>query len=231
MLAERQEVEARRLVEAADAQLAAALGAEEEEEGGTPALPDLSAAVATAVRRGGEALDSTLKLATAALPRLASFADGTPRGRGEGAEEEAARATLVARLELYGVRERVVVGDGACQFRALSDQLYGDEKYHAVLREVVCRQLEKTPSRYDAFLVGESLRDFAARQSRADTWGDHVTLQAAADAFGCSICVLTSYDDEGVVELDPAVRTTERTLWLSFWAEVHYNSLEPIAGA
>lgn len=34
------------------------------------------------------------------------------------------RALLERRLRLYCLTERVVKGDGACQFRSLSDQLY-----------------------------------------------------------------------------------------------------------
>jgi hypothetical protein len=33
---------------------------------------------------------------------------------------------------MYGLAEREVVGDGACQFRVVADQLYGDERHHTV---------------------------------------------------------------------------------------------------
>ena len=58
--------------------------------------------------------------------------------------------------------------------------------------------------------------------------GDHVTLQAAADAYGVPINILTSYQNSCFVNLTPRPeRVSDRALYLSFFAEVHYNSLYP----
>lgn len=38
------------------------------------------------------------------------------------------------RLPAYGLCERQVQGDGNCQFRALSDQLFGSQDYHRLVR-------------------------------------------------------------------------------------------------
>ena len=54
----------------------------------------------------------------------------------------------------------------------------------------------------------------------AGTWGDHVTLQAAADAYGVRICILTSFLSDAVISIDPMVLRSEDDLWLAFWAEV-----------
>jgi hypothetical protein len=61
--------------------------------------------------------------------------------------------------------------------------------------------------------------------SRSGEWGDHVTLQAAADKFAAKICLLTSFRDTCFVEIVPQYQTPQREIWLSFWSEVHYNSL------
>jgi len=31
--------------------------------------------------------------------------------------------------------------------------------------------------------------------------------------------------DNFVIEISPRVKRSERVLWISFWAEVHYNSI------
>lgn len=69
-------------------------------------------------------------------------------------------------------------------------------------------------------------------QMSAGTWGDHVTLQAAADYFQLRISLVTSFESSAFLEILPQPMglgnpspTTCRTLWLSFWAEVHYNSV------
>lgn len=40
------------------------------------------------------------------------------------------RSRLTCRLEMYGLTERQVKGDGNCQFSSLSDQLYGNSAHH-----------------------------------------------------------------------------------------------------
>jgi hypothetical protein len=59
--------------------------------------------------------------------------------------------------------------------------------------------------------------------SQPGTWGDHVTLKAAADAYGIRICLVTSFQQECIIAIDPQQLSAaghSRYLWLSFWAEV-----------
>ncbi|KAF6259244.1 hypothetical protein COO60DRAFT_1270176 [Scenedesmus sp. NREL 46B-D3] len=79
--------------------------------------------------------------------------------------------------------------------------------------------------------------------SNPGEWGDHLTLQAAADAFNVRICVVSSFLENSIISIDsaqhqeeadqqqqqeeklqaqlaPGRAYDERTLWLAFWAEV-----------
>ena len=61
-----------------------------------------------------------------------------------------------------------------------------------------------------------------------------VTLQAAADAYGTRICLVTSYEDRGILRVEPAAPVEgeePRTAWLAFWAEIHYSSIVPMGEA
>eukprot|EP00798_Chlamydomonas_sp_ICE-L_P001984 gene1984-33404_t len=145
------------------------------------------------------------------------------------------RKRLLVRLDMYGLEEKVVKGDGACQFRSLADQLYGTPEYHAVVRDQVQQQLKLFPDRYSAYVPGE-YTTYLHDMTQDATWGDHVTLQAAADAYLTAIMVLTSYKDNCVIKIDPYRTDTDEEsetsksgpiLYISFWAEVHYNSLYP----
>jgi hypothetical protein len=139
---------------------------------------------------------------------------------------------LDKRLEHYGLKEFIVKGDGNCQFRAISDQLYNDQSHHASVRATTIAQMRNNRDRYAAFVEAPENGGFDAYlrdMSRDSAWGDHVTLQAAADAFGVPMCVITSYKDNFVIEIQPdRVKRNDRALWISFWSEVHYNSLYPI---
>ena len=59
---------------------------------------------------------------------------------------------LVRMLSVFGLKERGVQGDGNCQFRALADQMYGDEAHHATVRKRVCLHLQANSEDYDGFV-------------------------------------------------------------------------------
>lgn len=105
------------------------------------------------------------------------------------------------------------------QFCALSDQLYRSPSHHKVVREQVCKHLKKNPEDFREF-VPEDFDTYCYHMSRKGTWGDHVTLKAAADCFGVNIWLLTSYPDAAVLEIQGKAKKTDRILYLSFWAEV-----------
>jgi len=132
---------------------------------------------------------------------------------------------LTRKLSLYGLQERKTKGDGNCQFRALSDQIYGTEEFHEDVRRAVVMHLQAHEAAYRDY-VPKIYAVYLAEMIEDGTWGDHLTLKACADAIGAQINLITSYEENGVVQVMPEVRRSEKELWLSFWAEVHYNSLE-----
>ena len=150
---------------------------------------------------------------------------------------EKLRDKLVERLRDFGLQEFDVAGDGNCQYRALAHQLFDNVELHADVRRTACRQLAAEADRYRGFVATEDDVDYeawVARMACAGEWGDHVTLQAAADAYGTRICLVTSYEDRGILRVEPAepIEGEEpRTAWLAFWAEIHYSSIVPMGEA
>ncbi|TYI87374.1 hypothetical protein E1A91_D04G130700v1 [Gossypium mustelinum] len=157
---------------------------------------------------------------------------------------------LLNRLQLYGFDELKVQGDGNCQFRALSDQIYRTPDNHKNVRRQVVNQLKSHSEAYEGY-VPMDYADYLKKMSKSGEWGDHVTLQAAADTYGVRIFVLTSFKDTCYIEIIPnfqkpkgggsalllgeafEVSSSEQlirpsnsgVIFLSFWAEVHYNSI------
>ncbi|CAL9146493.1 unnamed protein product [Musa hybrid cultivar] len=141
-------------------------------------------------------------------------------------EEISDHQRLTERLMLYDLVDLKVQGDGNCQFRALSDQLYRSPEHHKFVRQQVVDQLRSHPEIYDGY-VPMSYDDYLKKMSKNGEWGDHVTLQAAADSYGVKIFILTSFKDTCYIEILPSVEKSQRVVCLSFWAEVHYNSIYP----
>ncbi|KAF2947670.1 hypothetical protein DAI22_02g385800 [Oryza sativa Japonica Group] len=133
---------------------------------------------------------------------------------------------LTERLRLYELVEHKVKGDGNCQFRALSDQLYQSPDHHEFVRQQIMSQLKSNRDAYDGY-VPMAYDDYLEKVSQNGEWGDHVTLQAAADKYGVKIFVMTSFKDTCYIEIQPKVQKSNKVVLLSFWAEVHYNSIYP----
>ncbi|XP_068645584.1 OVARIAN TUMOR DOMAIN-containing deubiquitinating enzyme 12-like [Aristolochia californica] len=137
---------------------------------------------------------------------------------------------LLQRLNVYGLYELKVSGDGNCQFRALSDQMYKSPDYHKHVRKEIVKQFKDFRSLYEGY-VPMKYKAYYKKMSKLGEWGDHLTLQAAADKFGAKICLLTSFRDTFFIEILPQFQPPQRELWLSFWSEVHYNSLYDLRDA
>ncbi|TKY52968.1 Ovarian tumor, otubain [Spatholobus suberectus] len=136
---------------------------------------------------------------------------------------------LLDRLQLYDFVEHMVQGDGNCQFRALSDQLYNTPDHHKDVRRQVVNQLKSHPEIYEGYVPME-YGEYLEKMSKSGEWGDHVTLQAAADSYGVRIFVMTSFKDTCCIEILPHFEKPKGVIFLSFWAEVHYNSIYPQGG-
>ncbi|CAI9090194.1 OLC1v1024919C2 [Oldenlandia corymbosa var. corymbosa] len=136
---------------------------------------------------------------------------------------------LSERLATYGLAELQIEGDGNCQFRALADQLFRNPDYHKYVRKKVVKQLKRFRKLYESY-VPMRYKDYLKKMKKLGEWGDHVTLQAAADQFEAKICLVTSFRDSGYIEILPKDKHPSREIWLSFWSEVHYNSLYETGG-
>ncbi|ERN14814.1 hypothetical protein AMTR_s00032p00098300 [Amborella trichopoda] len=129
----------------------------------------------------------------------------TPRINGEIPDVDNAtldHERLLERLVTYGLAELQIEGDGNCQFRALADQLFRNPDYHKHVRKEIVRQLKRFQKYYEGY-VPMKYKSYLKKMKRSGEWGDHVTLQAAADRFGAKICLLTSFRDSCFIEIMP----------------------------
>lgn len=156
----------------------------------------------------------------------------TPRVNGEIPDVSDAtldHERLSERLATYGLAELQMEGDGNCQFRALADQLFHNQDYHKHVRKGVVKQLKHFRKSYESY-VPMKYKSYLKKMKRLREWGDHITLQAAADRFGVKICLVTSFRDTCYIEILPKEKNPSKEIWLSFWSEVHYNSLYEVGG-
>jgi hypothetical protein len=147
----------------------------------------------------------------------------------ESARQSPERQLLRRRLDGLGLRENEVGADGNCQFRAIADQLYDSPDRYKEVRADIVEHLRSNESLYSGFVHDIQYDAYIEDMGRDRTWGDHVTLQAASNVYGLEIQLYTSYDEDWervIVPTDGG--NIRRVIQLSFYAELHYNSVSRV---
>ncbi|KAB8388304.1 hypothetical protein FH972_024778 [Carpinus fangiana] len=119
----------------------------------------------------------------------------TPRVNGEIPDVNDAtldHERLFERLVTYGLAELQMEGDGNCQFRALADQLFRNPDYHKHVRKQVIKQLKHFRKLYESY-VPMKYKIYLKQMKKSGEWGDHLTLQAAADRGKNKMSICSSH--------------------------------------
>ncbi|KAH0720902.1 hypothetical protein KY289_006235 [Solanum tuberosum] len=101
--------------------------------------------------------------------------------------------------------------------------IYGSCEHHKFVREQVVKQLKFYGELYEGFVPMEEYDEYLKRMSNC---GDNVTV----DSYGVKIFVITSFKDADYIEILPQSdcdHKLNKMIYLSFCAELHYNSMYP----
>lgn len=151
------------------------------------------------------------------------------------------RRLLEERLARHAKTGKNVKGDGACQFRAVADQLFDDERHHPLVRRRALDHLKAHPP--DVFdcevyvsdsteptgvrvaTVGTDFGEYLSAMSSNAAWGDATTLQACADAFQVRVLLVTTNDANFELLIEPDGVAALKEIWIGFHSEMHYISV------
>ncbi|KAH1202610.1 OTU domain-containing protein 3 [Glycine max] len=137
-------------------------------------------------------------------------------------------------LDGLGLRIVEVTADGNCFFRAVADQLEGNEEEHGKYRSMVVKHILDNREMFEPFIEDEVPFDEYCQSMENDgTWAGHMELQAASLVTRSNICIhrnmsprwyIRNFDNRGV-----------RMIHLSYHDGEHYNSVrlkdDPCDGA
>ncbi|EGC37578.1 hypothetical protein DICPUDRAFT_76812 [Dictyostelium purpureum] len=153
-------------------------------------------------------------------------------------ETEKAYIRLNERIELYQLMpKKEIPGDGNCQMHALSDQIFGDLEHSVIIRNNIVDWLKQNKGFYlpngetlSDFVTTNSWEEYCDSMSKNGTWGDHLTLVAAAEIYKINISIVSSVESQSssFIEITPSIKC-ENGILLSHFAEFHYGSLCPLA--
>ncbi|CAL2041895.1 unnamed protein product [Caenorhabditis brenneri] len=192
-------------------------------------------------------------------PTTSSSAPVKPKGNGDcnsGDEyddaddrDDAREADFAQRMERRGFVIKEMEGDGACMFRAIAEQIYGDQEMHGQIRELCMNYMTTNKDHFEGFIT-EDYDNYIMRKREENVHGNHVELQAISEMFARPVEVY-QYGDEPSNVLLPRVELAapidgagpsnnadqmqqNPPLRLSYHRNVHYNAIlapnEPTIG-
>ena len=131
-------------------------------------------------------------------------------------------------------------GDGNCMFRAVSDQIYGNEEYHTIIREKCMKYLLIEKKFFSQFIEGgeKEFENYINMKSKSGVWGDDIELQAISEIYNRPIEIYCGLDKplktfhENINEFnmkknDKKEITIISPIRISYHGNEHYNSIIP----
>lgn len=96
--------------------------------------------------------------------------------------DEEVEADFVRRLMARGLVIKEMVGDGACMFRAIAEQVYGDQEMHGQIRSLCMDYMMNNKDHFKEFIT-ENYENYIQRKREENCHGNHVELQAISEMF------------------------------------------------
>ena len=132
------------------------------------------------------------------------------------------------KLEVRKLKIKEVAGDGNCLFRAVSDQLYGTEDHHDVLREWCMNYLVVEKEYFSQYIVGgmEAFEDYVTNKRQSSVWGDDLEIEALSEIYGRPIEIY-AYDDKPMRTFHETTSAMPglKAVRLSYHGRSHFNSV------
>ncbi|KAL0461804.1 UNVERIFIED_CONTAM: OVARIAN TUMOR DOMAIN-containing deubiquitinating enzyme 7 [Sesamum latifolium] len=129
-----------------------------------------------------------------------------------------------AQLDVLGLKIIGVTADGNCFFRALADQLEGNEDEHEKYRNMVVRFIRNNREMFEPFVEDEVPFDEYCRSMGEDgTWAGNMELQAASLVTRSNICIHRNMSPRWYIQNFD--KHEARMIHLSYHDGEHYNSV------
>jgi len=115
--------------------------------------------------------------------------------------------------------------DGSCLFRAVADQIYGDQGMHEVVRDHCMNYIEQN-SDYFSHYMTERVSDYVERKRFLGVHGNHLEIQALSEMYNRPIHIYC-YSAEPINIFQGNVKSEHINvpIRLCYHRAVHYNSL------
>ncbi|XP_059352117.1 OTU domain-containing protein 5-B-like isoform X2 [Daphnia carinata] len=113
--------------------------------------------------------------------------------------------------------------DGACLFRAVSDQIYGDQEMHSMVRKHCMDYIDANGDYFSQYMT-EDFAAYVSRKRLENVHGNHIEMQAMSEMYNRHIEVFC-YSVDPINIFHGKHQTDDEPIRLSYHRGVHYNSL------
>ncbi|XP_011863459.1 PREDICTED: OTU domain-containing protein 5-A isoform X3 [Vollenhovia emeryi] len=127
------------------------------------------------------------------------------------------------RLKKKGFILKKMAEDGACLFRAVADQVYGDQEMHGIVRKH-CMDYIASNQEFFSHFVAEDFSTYVDRKRQEYVHGNHIEMQAMSEMYNRSI-QLYCYSTEPINIFHTMVESDNEPIRLSYQRGSHYNSI------
>ncbi|UXI19926.1 60S ribosomal protein l17 [Sarcoptes scabiei] len=125
-------------------------------------------------------------------------------------------------LQKKGFHIKKMSEDGACLFRAVADQVYGDQEMHTTVRKLCMDYMEKNGDYFSQY-VTENFSDYIQRKRCDHIHGNHIEIQALSEIYNRPIQVY-HYSAEPI-NIENCQKYSNEPIRLSYHRNSHYNSI------
>ncbi|KAM7516504.1 hypothetical protein LguiA_006087 [Lonicera macranthoides] len=138
--------------------------------------------------------------------------------------KQAVTSEFQAQLDALGLKIIQVTADGNCFFRALGDQLEGNEEEHVKYRSMVVHFIHENRDMFEPFIEDDiPFDEYCQSMEKDGTWAGHMELQAASLVTHSNICIHRNMSPRWYIHNFD--NHEARMIHLSYHDGEHYNSV------
>ncbi|XP_034482591.1 OTU domain-containing protein 5-B isoform X2 [Drosophila innubila] len=127
-------------------------------------------------------------------------------------------------MEKRGYELKPVEEDGACLFRSISLQIYGDEEMHDVIRQHTMDYIHENREYFGQF-VTEDINGYIQRKRARDAHGNHIEIQAISEIYSRTVEVYCYQSTPINIFNSEQSQAGYPPLRLSYQRGSHYNAI------
>jgi OTU domain-containing protein 5 len=123
----------------------------------------------------------------------------------------------------YAIKK--MTDDGSCLFRAIGDQVFGDQEMHGVVRSQCMNYIEQNAD-YFSHYITEDIESYVSRKRYHGVHGNHLEIQAMSEMYSRPIHIYCySLEPINIFQTCNKSEKVNVPVRLSYHRGVHYNSI------